>query len=190
MPFFPRVLEHLVGLDRRVGQRRPVETREGQFLETMAELEQLRTAAAQLAGELGGGDALGDPAEDQDQFDRPPLGPPQCRAGEGVEDAAAGEAAIDQERGAVAAMDLEAVAVAAMGASQAIGMEQTHEELVAGRLVHQVGDREVHGRVPSGARDLVSPHLSRSASVAKGLRHRFPDMSLIRLWRCSRDWSG
>jgi hypothetical protein len=41
----------------------------------MAELEQFRAAASQLAGELGGGDALGDATKDQDQLDRPPLGP-------------------------------------------------------------------------------------------------------------------
>jgi hypothetical protein len=176
-PFFPRVLEHLVGLDRRVSQRRPIEIGEGQLLEAMAELEQLGTAAAQLAGELGGGDALGDAAEDQDQLDRPPLGPPECRAGEGVEDAAAGDAAIDQDRVAVAAMDLEAVAVAAVGTGQAIGMEEANEEFIAGKLVHQLVDREVHGRVLIGAEGLVSPHLNRAASARKALRHRFPDMS-------------
>jgi hypothetical protein len=68
---------------------------EGQFLEAMAELEQFGAATAQLAGELGGGDALGDAAEDQDQLDRSPLGAVECRAGESVEDAAAGGAAID-----------------------------------------------------------------------------------------------
>ena len=103
-PFFPRVLEHLVGLDRRVGQRRPVEVPEGELLEAVAEREQFGAAAPQLAGELGGGDALGDAAEDQDQLDRPPLGRLECRAGEGVEDAAAGGASIDQDRGTVAAV--------------------------------------------------------------------------------------
>lgn len=143
----------------------------------MAEPEQLGTAAAQLAGESGGGDALGDPAEDQDQFDRPPLGPVECGAGEGVEDAVAGDAAIDQDRVAVAAMDLEAVVVAAMGAGQAVGMEQADKELVTSRLVHQLADREVHGRVLTDAEGLVSTHLSRSAEMRKVLGHRFPDMS-------------
>jgi hypothetical protein len=116
MPFFPRVLEHLVGLDRTVGQRRPIEPLEAQLLEAMAELEQLRATAPQLAGELGGGDALGDAAEDQDQLDRPPPGPLEDGPGEGGTDAAAGGAAIGQDRGAVSAMDLQVVAVAAVGA--------------------------------------------------------------------------
>jgi hypothetical protein len=93
----------------------------------MAESEQLGTAAPQLAGELGGGGALGDPAEDQDQLDRPPLGPLQCGPGEGRADTAAGGAAIGRDRGAVAAVDLEVVGVPAVGAGQAVGMEQADE---------------------------------------------------------------
>src|SRR5262245_48312783 len=60
-------------------------------------------------------------------------------------------AAIDQDRCPVATMDLEAVAVAVVGAGQAVRMEQADEELVAGGLVHQLGDREVHGRPLIGA---------------------------------------
>ncbi len=84
---------------------------------------------------------------------------------------------MDQDRGAVAAMDLEPVAVAAVGAGQAVGMEQGDEEFIAGGLVHQLADREVHGRVLIKAEGLVCPHLNRSASAKKPSRHRFPDMS-------------
>jgi hypothetical protein len=155
-PFFPRVLEHLVGLDRRVGQRRPIEMGEAQLLEPMAELEQLRAAAPQLAGELGGGDALSDAAEDQDQLARPPLGPLEDGLGEGGGDPAAGRAAKGEDRGSVAAMDLEVVAVATMGTGQAVGMEKADEEFVASRLVHQVADREVHDRLIAGVERLIS----------------------------------
>jgi hypothetical protein len=140
-PFFPRVLKHLVGLGRRIGQRRSIEPLEGQFLEAMSEFEQLRPAAIQLAGELGGGDALGDATEDQDQLNRPSLGPLKNGLGEGGGDAAASGTAIGQDRGAVAAMDLEVVRVATMRAGQAVGMEQADEEFIAGRLIHQVADR-------------------------------------------------
>jgi hypothetical protein len=177
MPFFPRILEHLVGLDRGVGQRRPVEIREAKLLEPMAELEQLRAAAPQFAGELGGGDALGDAAEDQDQLDRPPLGPLEDRLGEGGGDPAAGRAAKGEDRGTIAAMDLEVVAVGAMGTGQAIGMKQPHEEFVASRLVHQVADREVHDRLIRGAERLISPHFNRSDWSWKEASHPFPDMS-------------
>jgi hypothetical protein len=116
----------------------------------MAELEQLGTAAAQLAGELGGGDALGDAAEDQDQLDRPSLGPLEDGPGEGGRDAAAGGTAIGQDRGAVATMDLEVLSAATVGAGQAVGMEEPDEEFIAGRLVHQLADREIHGRLIIG----------------------------------------
>jgi hypothetical protein len=177
MPFFPRILRHLVGLDRAIGQRRPVEALEDQLLEAMAELEQFRAAAAQLAGELGSGDALGNSAEDQDQLDRPPLGPLEDGLGEGGGDAAAGGAAVGQDRGAVAAMDLEVVAVAAVGAGQALGMEQADQEFGAGRLVHQLADREVHGRLVIGAARLISPHFIRTVDPQKVAVHPLPDMS-------------
>ena len=143
----------------------------------MSEFEQLRPAAPQLAGELGGGDALGDAAEDQDQLDRPPFGPLEDRPGKGGTDAAAGGAAIGQDRGPVAAMDSEPIAVAAVGAGQAVGMEQLDEEFVAGRLVHQVADREVHGRLLTGAQRLISPDFTLSADRCKVVSHRFPDLS-------------
>jgi hypothetical protein len=115
----------------------------------MAEFEQLRTAAPQLPSELGGGDTLSEAAEDQDQFDRPSLGPLENGLGEGGPNAATGGTAIGQDRGAVAAMDLEVVGVATVGAGQAIGMEQADQEFIAGRLIHQVADREIHGHLVS-----------------------------------------
>ena len=108
----------------------------------MAEPEQLRAAAPQLAGQLGGGDTLGDAAEDQDQLDRPPLGPLEGRPGEGGPDAAAGGASVGQDRGAVAAMELEMVAVATMGAGRSLGMEQVARELRAESPPARIG----HGR--------------------------------------------
>jgi hypothetical protein len=123
----------------------------------MAEREQLRPAATQLAGELGGRDALGDAAEDQDQLDRPSPGPREDGPGEGGGDAAAGGTAIGQDRGPVAAMDLEVARGAAVGAGQAVGMEQADEEFMAGRLVHQVADREIHGRLVIGIEWEISP---------------------------------
>ena len=177
MPFFPRILEHLVGLDRRIGQRCPIQLLGGPLLEAMSEFEQLRPAAPQLAGQLGGGDALGDAAEDQDQLDRPPLGPLKGGLGEAGADAPAGGAAIGQDRGAVAAMDLQVITVAAVGAGQAVGMEQADEELVAGRLVHQLADREVHGRLILGDERLGYPQFNRWASPREVACHPFPDMS-------------
>ena len=52
-----------------------------------------------------------------------------------------------EDRGAMAAMDPEMVVGLAVGAVQAVGMEPADELVVAGALIHEVGDREVHGCV-------------------------------------------
>src|SRR3954465_879450 len=80
-------------------------------------------------------------------------------------------------------MDSQVIAVAAAGAGQAAGMEQPDEEFVAGRLVHQLADREVHGRLIAGAERLISPHSNRSVGSPKVARHLFPDMSQYFIYR-------
>src|SRR5215470_18155686 len=59
-PFFPRILVGLVGLQHVVVQRHDVAVAEGEVLEPMPQVQQLGAVAAQLAGQLGGGDALGE----------------------------------------------------------------------------------------------------------------------------------
>src|SRR5215467_5666705 len=72
-PFFPRILVGLVGLQHFVVQRHEIAVAEGQVLETVPQVEQRRAVAAQLTGQLGGGDPLGEAAGDQDQFPGPAL---------------------------------------------------------------------------------------------------------------------
>src|SRR5262249_61026455 len=111
-----------------------------------------RPAGRQLGGRLGGGGPLGEPAEDQQDLRGAAVGALPGRAGEQVEDPAAAPAPVVDDRGAVAAaVDGGAVATAAAaGASQAAGVEQVQEPLVAGRFVHQVEEREVHGAASGG----------------------------------------
>jgi hypothetical protein len=146
-PFFPRVLKHLVGLDHPVPQPPLIAESPGRLLEPVTEREQLLAVAAQLAGELGGGHPLGDPADDKDQFGGPPPGPLQEGTGEGVEHPPAGQAAVVEHRIAVAAMDGQVLALGAPRAGQSAGVEPTDEPLVAGAFVHQIGDGEIHGRL-------------------------------------------
>src|SRR5215813_3311152 len=75
MPFFPRVLVHLVGLDHLVIQRVAVQTDAGALLESVPEGQQLLAIAAQLARQLRRGGALGDPAEDHQQLRGAAMGP-------------------------------------------------------------------------------------------------------------------
>jgi hypothetical protein len=145
MPFFPRVDVRLVGLDAIVPQRVAVQPDPGVLLEPMPQVQQVHPVAAQLAGELRRRHALGDAAEDQDDLGRPPLQTLEGRPGPGVEDAAAVAALVIHDGVAMAAVDPEAVGGAAARAGQAAGVEHGDELGVAGALVHQVGEREVHG---------------------------------------------
>jgi hypothetical protein len=150
MPFFPRILVGLVGLQDLVVQRHQVAILKGQVLESVPQVQQLGAVAIQLARQLGGGDALGEATDDQYQLAGPPLDAMQGRAGEGVEDPLAVAAAEVQDRVAAAPVDAHPVVSMAARAGEAVGMQPLYELLVAGPLVHQVGDREIHGRLRGG----------------------------------------
>ena len=131
-------------------------------LDPMAQDQQVLATDAHLAGELGGRDTLGDPAEDQEDLGRAEVGPlPRC-PGEQIEHPAAPLAAVVDDRGVgVTAMDIESLAGAATGAGEPLGVEQVAELLAATRLIHQVDDREVHGRSPPTMIDRPPSHLVR-----------------------------
>src|SRR3954453_8265258 len=63
IPFFPRVLVHLIGLGLVVRQRRVVGGGQRAGPDLMPQPEQVLAADADLAGELRGGLSLGDAAE-------------------------------------------------------------------------------------------------------------------------------
>ncbi len=140
----------------------------------MAQPEQLLAVAPQLAGESGSRDPLGDAAEDQHQFDDRTPGALQGGAGEGVEDATAGLAAIIEDRGAVTAMDAQAVTGAAPGTGQPVGVEPVKELGVAGVRVHQLGDGEVHGHLRSSQRAGSPSMTPRTTDQMKGLSTECP----------------
>jgi hypothetical protein len=119
-------------------------------LEPVPQVQELRAVAAQLAGQLGGGGALGEAAEDQDQLAGAAAEAVQGRAGEGVEDPAAVAAAEVGDRGATAGVDAEAIVSMAPRAGQSVGVQPSQELGVAGGFVHQVDDREVHGGLRGG----------------------------------------
>src|SRR6266508_2727245 len=144
-PFFPRVLEHLVGLGFGIGQRPPGQPHPGFVLEAVPQLQQVLAAAAQFPGQAGGRRALGDAAGDQHQLAGAALGALEFGAGPGVVDAAAGGAAVVKDRVAVGAVDGPPPA-AAVRAAEAAGVQGVHQEVVAGLFVQQVEQREVHGR--------------------------------------------
>jgi hypothetical protein len=108
------------------------------------QIQELRTVAVQFAGQSGGGDALGEAADDQDQFAGPTLGAVKGRAGEDIEDPVAVAAAEVQHRVAAPTMDDHAVVLMAARAGHPVGVQPVDELGIARLFIHQVGDREVH----------------------------------------------
>jgi len=105
-------------------------------LEAVPQVQQLRAVASQLAGQLGGGHALGDATDDQDQFAGPALDAVQGRAGEDVEDPMAVAAAEVQDRVAAPTVDDQAIVTMAAGAGQAVGMQPVDELVIARLFIH------------------------------------------------------
>jgi hypothetical protein len=116
------------------------------------QVQEFRAVAVQLAGQLGGGDPLGEAAEDQDQFPGPALDAVQGGPGEDVEDAAAVAAAEVQDRIAAPTVDDQAIVSMAAGAGHPVGVQPTDEPVIACLFIHQLGDREVHGGLRTGGR--------------------------------------
>ena len=146
MPFFPRVLVHLVGLDHVVAQRVAVEGEPGVLLEAVPQLQQVLPVTPQLPGHLRRGRALSDAAKDHQELRGAAVDPLQEGPGPGVEDTTTGAALVVQDRIAVAVMNPQALPLAASGTRQAVRVEEIDEFGVAGILVEIVVQREVHGR--------------------------------------------
>jgi len=159
-------LVHLVGLDHGVAQRVAVQPTPRLLLEAVPELEEVLAVAAQLAGHLGGGLAVGDAPEDQEDLRGAAMRPLQGGSGPGVEDAAAVAALIVQHGVAVAVVDAEMLPLTAAGAGQPFGVEQLHEFAVAGTLVHVVVQGEIHRCAPM-RRAVSLPRQTTPVAVVK-----------------------
>jgi hypothetical protein len=153
---------------------------EGEILEPVPQVQEFRAVAAQLAGQLGGGDALGEAADDQDQFPGPALDAVQGRAGKGVEDAVAVAAAEVEHRVAAPTMDDHAVVLMAAGVGHAVGVQPVDELGIARRFIHQVGDRKVHGGLRAGLMRVESPKYPLPRPGCKLPTHQLAYMSQLR----------
>ena len=187
-PFFPRILVGLVGLQHFVVQRQEVAIAEGEILEPVPQVQEFRTVAVQLAGQLGGGDALGEAADDQDQFPGQAPAAVQGCAGEGVEDPVAVAAPEVQDGVAAPTVDDHAVVSMAAGTGQTVGMQPVDELGIAGLFIHQVDDREVHGGLRTGEIRVESPEYPRPAPGCKLPAHHLTYMSHKSFGTRSRFW--
>ena len=154
IPFFPRVLVHLVGLDYVVVQRVAVEVEPGTLLEPVPQGQQLLAIAAQLACHLRRGGALSDPAQDHQELRGTAMGPLQGGPREGIEDPAAVAALEVHEGRAMAAVNPQVLPLSAARARQAVRMEQFDKFGVAGVLVQIVEQGEVHDQNLRATRGL------------------------------------
>jgi hypothetical protein len=123
MPFFPRILVHLVGLDHGVIQRVAVQPEPRVLLEAVSQLEEMLAVAAQLAGHLGRRLARRDAVEDEHDLGGAAMGALKDSSGPGVEDAAAVAALVVQDRLPVAVMDPQVLPLTARGTGQPLGVE-------------------------------------------------------------------
>src|SRR3954471_14161297 len=146
-PFFPRILVGLVGLDEVVRQRPARGGGRGAGLDLVPKPQQVRPAGPRFAGQPRGRYPLDEPPQDQQDRGGGAVGPLPGGAGEQIEHPPACLAPVVDDRAPIAAaVDVVGVAAAAATrAGQSVGVEQVEELLVAGLLVHQVEDREVHG---------------------------------------------
>lgn len=99
-----------------------------------------------LAGELRGGDPLGDAPEDQEDLDRGEVRPLPLCSGEHIEYPSTSLAAVVDDRGVeAAAVDVEPLPGPTTRARATVGVEQAVQPPATTLLVHQVEDRKVHG---------------------------------------------
>ena len=124
MPFFPRVLVHLVGLGVVIRQWGAVGGGQRPRLDLVSQPEQMLAADADLASEFGRGHTLGDTSEDQEDLGGAQMGPLPGGASEHVEDPTAALATIiDDWSVGVTSVDVEALAGTTAGAGMAIRVE-------------------------------------------------------------------
>jgi hypothetical protein len=145
IPFFPRVLEHLVRFGLRSRDHAdPGGGFRGAFLEPVPQVQQVHPIAPQFPRQLSGRGSLCEPPEDQNPLGRGPTGSLERGSGVPVEHPTAVGAPVVQDRCPVPSLNPHPIGPLAPRARQAVGVQQIDQEPVARARVHQVYDREVH----------------------------------------------
>ena len=112
------------------------------------------TSQVQFASELGGGHALGEAPQEQQDHRRLFVGASEDGPRKRRETATAPGpggvrmTAIPHDGLAFATVNPEGVRSAATGTAKALRMEQRHELVVTGLLIHQSGKRKIHPASP------------------------------------------
>lgn len=111
----------------------------------MPQLQQMFAVTTQFAGQLGRGNSLTDPADNQHQLRRTTMSPRQRGPGPGIEHPAAPPAPIVQHRLPMATMHPQLLSFSTVGARQTLGVKYLHELGITGEIVQAIRQREIHG---------------------------------------------
>jgi hypothetical protein len=149
MPFFSRILIHLVGLRSGIGQRALRQRRPGALLQLMPQFQQMATATTQLACQSGGRSTLDDAAYDQEELRGGTMGTVQRRVGPGIENPATTPAAVIEDGGPMTAMNEQAVASTTRGTGQSCRVNRLDEKVIARLFIEKIDQREIRGGTSS-----------------------------------------
>jgi hypothetical protein len=151
MPFFPRILKHLVGLGNRSRNRSGRRGGLGrQFLEIVPQAKQMHAIAVEFACEPSRRSSLNNAAENQNPLCWRSAGSLQHGAGVGVEHAAAMATTVVDYGCSIPRLHPDSIGPVAAWTTQAARMQQAQEELVARIRIQQIDHWEIH-RPPLGS---------------------------------------
>src|SRR5579871_6849026 len=108
MPFFPRILKHLIGFRYRIRQSIPGQSLLNPLLNAMTKIQKSRPAASKLTCQSGRGCALGNTPQNQKPCRGGSTDSLQLSSGEDVEQSATMVAEVVRNMFATVAMDSDA----------------------------------------------------------------------------------
>jgi hypothetical protein len=138
-------LEHFVGLGCRTRHRTGLLGRfQSQCLKPVSQRKQMLAITSQFASQLCGWRPLADATQDQHQLDRRAVCLLEWGARVGIEHGPAMTAAVVEYGRTMTIVNGQGIVPSASGAVQSVGVQHVDQELVAGVVVHQLEDWEVH----------------------------------------------
>src|SRR3972149_676872 len=148
IPFFPRILVHLVGLRDRIGQGALAEGLPSQGVPAMAQEQQLHAIALQFSRQLGRRRPLGNAPQNQPHGRWPTRGAFQDRARPGIEHPTTRDALVVQHRLPMPAMDPQPPTGPAAWAHQTVGVQKLQQFGVTSSFIHDIEKWKIHPLPP------------------------------------------
>jgi hypothetical protein len=172
MPFFPRILIHLVGLGDIVRKRGWWRREHGMLLQAMPQLQQHAAITIQLTSQARRGGALGNPTQNEDDLTGSAVRVVESSLRPGVEDASAIATLVIEDRSAVAAMNIQTIRCATARTSQTTRMEDVHQEVITGGFIHEIDKGKVHDS-PSWVKRILRDNRAHSTPKPRKIKGQF-----------------